>query len=280
MDFNFISNKYEVLCLAKQPATLKQKCILKLNEISEYFFAKNYREQFQLFGTLPNSIRNLLWPSYLMPGQCIVKNSKMRSSNGAYEININLEGSLKLVKYTNDSPVLSRAIVTYEKNLESLLVIQTGVYLIYDNNQAMRKPTVLYSHDYKKPVSQNENETFDKSFGSSFLLELSDSGILRVIVQTFTKNLCLDGQFQSYKSNSKIVPILNLNDSFRPPERVPIMAPDQENAQDKKGNSSIDFNIRIILNDFKKFPQKLWNIILEMIKTIFVNLRPVQSIRN
>lgn len=182
MDFNFISSNYEVLCLKKNPSTLKQACILKLNATNDILFNQRHKEAMSHL-SLPNSIRNLIYPSYLMPGQCLIKNSRIRSSNGLFELNINSDGSMKIINF--NTVLMSKKVVTYEKNIESLLVSQTGVYLVYDNNQAMRKPTVLYRHD-SNPVRQNTDNNMgdsnstesllDNSLGSSFVLELSNTG--------------------------------------------------------------------------------------------------------
>ena len=181
MDFNFISSNYEVLCLKKQPSTLKQASILKLNSINDFYFDQRNREAMSYL-LLPNSIRNLIYPSYLMPGQCLVKCARMRSANGTYEINVNSDGSLKIVLY--NAILMSKKVVTYEKNIESLLVSQSGVYLVYDNNQPMRKPTVLYRHNCN-PVKQKHDNVadfistdnlLDNSLASSFVLELSNTG--------------------------------------------------------------------------------------------------------
>jgi len=106
----------------------------------------------------------------------------MRSANGTYEINVNSDGSLKIVNY--NAILMSKKVVTYEKNIESLLVSQSGVYLVYDNNQPMRKPTVLYRHNCN-PVKQKHDNVadfistdnlLDNSLASSFVLELSNTG--------------------------------------------------------------------------------------------------------
>lgn len=180
MDFNFISSNYEVLCLKKNPATLKQACILKLNATNDTLFHQRHKEALSYL-SLPNSIRNLIYPSYLMPGQCLVKNSRMRASNGSYELIINSDGAMKIVNY--NTVLISKRLVTYEKNIESLLVSQTGVYLVYDNNQAMRKPTVLYRHSSNAVRQKSDNNiadfnstVLDNSLGSSFVLELSNTG--------------------------------------------------------------------------------------------------------
>ena len=110
-EFNFnylLWNNYEVLCLKKQPLKLKQLAILSLKRLEEITMVNiiNYRHQQhhsssaaidqvnlnKALRTLPTSIRNLVWPSHLEHCQCLVKNSKMRSANGAYELEINSKG--------------------------------------------------------------------------------------------------------------------------------------------------------------------------------------------
>lgn len=213
MDFNFISSSYEVLCLRKQPATLKQTCVIKLNNIHDSYMCNegqiqsqsqserlSYLDLFRTLNAQPNSIRQLLWPCYLMPGTCIVKNGKMRSANCLYEVYLNAQGSLKLAKLfnnLNDHLSAFREVITFEKNVESMLLSGGGVFLVYDKIQPMRKPNVLYKHDTNK----NKNDMF--------LLELSDSGYLRVVIVEIPSKL------QSY------VNILNLNDYFIKPSPPP-----------------------------------------------------------
>lgn len=221
MDFNFISSSYEVLCLRKQPATLKQLCVIKLNKIHDSFICNetcsqkerlNYLGLFRTLNTQPNSIRQILWPCYLMPGTCIVKNGKMRSSNCLYEVYLNAQGSLKLAKlFNNLNNHLSafREVVTFEKNVESMMVSGGGVFLVYDNNQPMRKPNVLYKH------------TTNNSKSDMFLLEISDTGYLRVVV------VAIPGKIESF------VNILNLNDYFSKlsPPSCPLSLPNNRHSK-------------------------------------------------
>lgn len=299
MDFNFISSNYEVLCLKKQPITLKQCCILKLNELNDDYFEKKMPGPYKSFLSLPNSIRNLIWPAYLMPGQCLIKQSRMRSSNGQFELNLNQEGNLKFMSYSLNSSSMSKKIVTYEKNLESLLVSQSGVYLIYDNNQAMRKPYILYAHTLK-PLSSADlssssgvtysNTLLDNSLGSSYVLELSDSGYLRVIVQNFVKNTTHSDVIKRYKSNAKVIILLDLNEFFKPKEPMrnslvekatPKLNTTVEIDNCEPGSSyNLIVNIRIIISDFKEFPMRLFNIIRRLVKSVLLNVRSVQSARN
>ena len=300
MDFNFISNNYEVLCLRRQPATLKTLCSLVLYKIDEQFHEDNKSPASHIYDalkTLPNSIRNLLWPSYLMPGQCVVKSGKMRSSNALYEINLNKCGSLRFIKHG----VARQQTVTYEKNVESVLVSQSGVYLIYDNYQAMRKPTVLYKH---KPIKQtvscslmdaqashNSTHLLDNSLGSNFIFELSDTGHLRVIVQSFvtSTNKCV-------KSKAVVVNLINLNNFFRSSEDL--SSDSTSNLLSAKATASSGFistniaaeqdaslvlSVQIFFNDFVRFPQRLLRSLLVIIKTAFQrmrNLLPTQFVLN
>ena len=230
-NFNYIlSNNYEVLCLKKQPPRLKQLCVSKLSSLEEttlqniinnqdcqtYAQECVFRNNLEVNGvlrSLSSSIRNLVWPSYLEPGQCLVKNGKMRSSNGLYEVSINQKGALVFTKLSQtttlnemsifDEHKICKQVTTYEKSAESLLLAKSGIYLIYDNNQAIRKPYDLYN--YFKHVQQvssttsitgSESEDLDseslKHFNSlfnnsslrnSYILELSNSGYLRVIIK-------------------------------------------------------------------------------------------------
>jgi len=298
MDFNFISNNYEVLCLRRQPATLKTLCCLVLYKIDEQFDEENKNPVchiYETLKTLPNSIRNLLWPCYLMPGQCVVKSGKMRSSNDLYEININKFGSLRFIKHGE----IRKQTVTYEKNVESMLVSQSGVYLIYDSYQAMRKPTVLYKHKPIKQivscslvdtqVSNKSTNLLDNSLGSSFIFELSDTGHLRVIVQSFVSstNKCV-------KSRAVIMNLINLNEFFRTSEDL--SSDSTSNLLSNKTTTSSGFintniaaeqdaslvlSVQIFLNDFVRFPQRLLRSLMIIIKTAFQRMRnslPAQSL--
>lgn len=93
-NFNLTSANYEVLCLRRQPPSLKQACILKLTRLEESSI------QPASLHNLPNSIRQLLWPAHLTPGQFLSKSGKMRSSNDSYEINVTEHGLFKLSKWS------------------------------------------------------------------------------------------------------------------------------------------------------------------------------------
>lgn len=81
MDFNFLSSSYEVLCLCKQPATLKQLCVIELNKLDDCYMSDseewtereryNNLDLFRQLNAQPNSIRQLLWPCFLLPGKFI-----------------------------------------------------------------------------------------------------------------------------------------------------------------------------------------------------------------
>ena len=228
-EFNFnylLWNNYEVLCLRKQPLKLKQSSILKLKSIEESTFAdivNNHANPIdfnQISSTsinkslrsLPNSIRQLVWPSYLERGQCIVKNSKMRSANGTYELEITSKGLMMLSKVSGLSEFVNltdnynsnnilRQFSMYEKNVESLVVTESGVFITFDNNQAMRKPSQLYNHLKRK---------FYANFNAAFILELSDSGYLRILFQETTSSNYEDIQ----KVSPRILNVVNLNEYF------------------------------------------------------------------
>lgn len=276
LDFNLVSSNYEVLCLKKQPATLKQLCIIKLVKLEEETFLTSSqqddpkREEInRSLRSLPSSIRNLLWPSYLMPGQCIIKNGKMRSVNGVYEISINHLGSLRFlfVNFCSNTQV-----ITYEKNVESLLVSKTGIYLIYDNNQATRRPTLLYKHQQRTSTDSHctfvledshfEN-LFDNSLCANFIVELSDDGILRVILQ---------------KNKPNVINLINLNEFFRPikslqaKETLPDLTVTTEgNSNKETQNQSLLINVRFIANmrDLTEFPIKIIDFVVNILKSIF-----------
>jgi len=274
MDFNFISNTYEVLVLKKQPITLKQKCINQLNQLNNIYFKLNLKEHYLNCFKLPNSLRNLMWPSILMPGQCIIKGSKMRSQNGVYEVSINKDGNLKLIKYLLETFPLSKKVVTYEKNLESLLISLTGVYLIFDSNQAMRKPLVLYKHTFKSFFDQNL--ITNNFFASNMTLELSDFGCLRVVVQNFFKNS--SSVTKQYKSNTKIVKLIDINEFFKPiettkksinyPSKINQNFLDDQELRTEQ-STSINLNLKTIFYDFYELPVKIFSVIMKVFNTLF-----------
>ena len=87
---------------------------------------------------------------------------------------------------------IHREVTTFEKNVESILVSQDGIFIIYDYNQPMRKPNVLYKHQINLTTTDNNH----------FFLELSDSGYLRIVY--------LNGILK----RKTIINVLNLNDYF------------------------------------------------------------------
>lgn len=269
MDFNFISTNYEVLCLKKQPASLKQLCILKLNNINEEFMQnesnsrRDYLDIFKSLNTLPNSIRNLLWPSLLGPGQCIVKNGKMRSLNGVFEIYLSPQGSIKFSKQIlNDYVNAYREVTTYEKNVESFLVSQSGVFLIYDNHQPMRKPTVLYKHVV----------LFNDCLKTSFSLDLNDNGFLRVLL--------------TVANRKTVINIINLNDFFKPIGLLlstPQIAANLVSSKNSKQSTidldnlkrSVCVNVKLALIDILslvELPLKLIKFLMPFLYSIIQNL--------
>jgi hypothetical protein len=276
IDFNLVSNNYEVLCLRKQPASLKQTCVNKLIKLEE-------AKQSFSWDSLPNSIRNLLWPANLIPGQCIVKNGKMRSSNNLYEIFINDAGllklTMKLVSDTSDhaETVCSRSII-FEKNVESLIVSLTGVYLIYENNQTIRRPKVLFitsdptrlrAHSYV-----DENIQFESSVSKkSFFLELSNTGFLRVVMSANTQE-------------RRIINLIDLNECFKSdisPSKIStsmfINNVSYDKMSDNKMTNYPDKNFRthlkIFINCLIKILEILRNLIKKLIHFLFIRLFPV-----
>lgn len=88
----------------------------------------------------------------------------MRSLNYLYELGVNGFGVLRFVKRDD----AEKQIATVEKYVEALLVIKSGVYLVFDSNQTGRRPLVLYQHQQKP-----------KSSYDTFSLELTNDGFLR-----------------------------------------------------------------------------------------------------
>lgn len=159
IDFNLTTTNYEVLCLLKQPATLKQLAaqqLIKLDDEDSHYSST--------IRSLPVSMRSLILPTYLVPGQCVIKHGKMRSSNFVYELGVSAYGVLRFVK--REMPSGEKQLATVEKNVESLLVIKGGVYLVFDSNLTTRRPLVLYQHQ-------------PRSSCDSFYLEITNDGYLR-----------------------------------------------------------------------------------------------------
>ncbi|CAF0829107.1 unnamed protein product [Brachionus calyciflorus] len=267
-DFNLIANNYEVLCLKKQPASLKQLCVNKLVKFEEdtnYLHNKHeclneterrYLEINKSLKCLPNSIRNMLWPSFLVPGQCLGKNSKMRSSNGLYELSLNEFGNLRfsLNMYGNNK-------ITYEKNVESLLVSNDGIFVVYENN---RRPTLLYKHQRTisddSEFDDNFNRTiFDSLLCSSYVMELSNDGFLRVII---------------HKSRPNVIQLINVNEYFRPVQKEQIITNitiTKENDMTKAKSQSLLINVKFVteLKDLKELPIKIISLVVKLLKSLF-----------
>ena len=199
INFNLISNNYQVLCMRKQPASLKRLCRLRLVQLNDAFVdnarnnttnTNNTNNNEWCVGsalqhdTLPLSMRQLLWPSSLEPGECVCKRGKMRSPDGTYEMGISSAGSLRFVRYAAAPSHRHMAAATFEKNVESVLVTAYGVYIIYDSKQATRRPTMLYKHRQQQQ-QQQANECVDKQLPPvagtrhPFVLELCDDGWMR-----------------------------------------------------------------------------------------------------
>lgn len=245
IDFNLTTTNYEVLCLRKQPARLKQLCALKLNKHLE----EDDPRLTYTIRALPYSIRSLICPHYLVPGQCLIKHGKMRSLNHLYEVSLSKYGVLRFVKLDDDE----KQVATIEKNIESLLVLKSGIYLIYDSNQATRRPIILYS--------QQQNS----SMLSSFYLEVTNDGYLRVYIR-----------HDSNRTDS--LDLFNLNEYFRPPILAPKGEMMMSGAEVEKLNllnqkmivkrdSLININLRVFVDELKAIPVKLINIVLTVLKT-------------
>jgi hypothetical protein len=312
-EFNFnylLWNNYEVLCLRQQPLTLKQASVLALKSIEEITLDDMLNSNStpidvvnvnKSLRSLPRSLSHLVWPSYLERGQCIVRNSKMRSENGTYELEITSKGQVMLTKLTGigelvNSNNILRQVTTYEKNVEAIVVIESGVFLVYDNNQAMRKPSQLYNHlknkssviDSSMETSLNSYENllfFNASLHSNtFILELSNSGYLRVIYQEWES---------TQKSMPKIINILNLNEYFislnshhhssfkEYQSNFNIVNPSSglENGgggvdDDNKNAPSVEINVKLVasLNGLKNIPLKIASVTLTCIKLLFQSI--------
>jgi hypothetical protein len=314
VDFNLIAKNYEVLCLKKQPASLKQLCKLVLIKLEEDTFkfdcfnVENIRKNKEintfLREKLPNSINNLLWPSFLEPGECITKHGKMRSSNGIFELSIDKNGTLRFIKLikqvykktfykTDEKDFVCKEftqIVTYEKNVESLLVSKSGVYLIYDNRQETRKPTLFYKHNatqnFESSISfkpcynliddrtiNHFNNLFDKT---SYLVELSNDGYLRVIIQAnlktssskpiFINLLSLDDYFTYLKDDQDVISSnsheTGLTESITVSELT-------KNVANIESNRLIKIKFIAKLCELKILPIKLINLVKNFIKIIY-----------
>ena len=225
-------NNYEVLCLRTIPATLQQLCINSL--LSS---AQNNEDN--------SCVRNLLWPACLTTGQCIAKGGKMRSNNGQYELGITRSGVLKFTRYHQTK----KCITTYEKNVESLVVINSGVFVIFDEHQAQRRPIVLYENKQQKQENgyYDDTKTFDSLFSCSlrhknFVLELCDNGQLRVIVL--------------YNSRHLVANLIDLNEFFIKP--VAFVEQKQQVVQVSKNKNVVSFRfelkhaISMFMNFFKR----------------------------
>lgn len=305
IDFNLTSTNYEVLCLKKQPATLKQLCVKVLNKYEEDL-RKSQRNLLinRTFDGLPYSIRNLLWPFCLTPGQCLIKNGKMRSLNGVYELTITTTGLFRFRKCAylgadsddeNDlddddddyGSLKHDQVITIEKNIESLLILTNGVYLIYDNNQATRKPNVLYEHMRKSPAN----------IECYYMLELTNDGYLRVRFEQIGRS---HGCYASYNefNKSSSVDIYNLNDYFSSSKKKRIKSAEividtpttscatqapptaatvdtNEPNENKVVSKSLYINVRLMLGDLKNLkylPVKLFSLFFNVLKSVLQSI--------
>lgn len=276
-DLNLIANNYEVLCLKKQPALLKQLCKNRLvkfeeetNELeSRTELSERQKKHLLINRTLksvPNSIRYMLWPSFLVPGQCLARNSKMRSSNDTYELSLNEYGNLGFC--VNVYGTVKR--ITYEKNVESLLVSQSGVYIIYEGN---RRPTLLYRHQGNEhgPVNQLDDgyysSIFDHLLCSSYVIELSNDGFLRIII---------------HRNKPNVVCLLSVDEFFSPVkcEKEQVMANlnvDNASAKDLGDNKAQSFFINVTfvarLKDLKDVPFRIISLVVRILKSFFQSMQ-------
>jgi hypothetical protein len=202
--------KYEILCLKSKPQTLKQLASLKLLECEEKIFKLQTKEdqlkQLNRVQSLSRSMRLLIWPYFLLPGQCLNRNGCcIRSMNCLYEVYLNTKGTLTFKYYNNGVSQISY----FEKNIETIVVSNYGIFLIYDNKQETRKPKCLYNHSVEVSLVKNDcaSSSLPLLWYSArfyeYVFHLSDKGCLQII----TKN----------NKNEKIAHVydlINLNDYF------------------------------------------------------------------
>ena len=178
----------------------------------------------------------------------------------------------------NSSTVI-RQVATYEKNVESLLINESGVFLIYDNNQAIRKPLQLYNHLKKKcyAISHHKESAdyfenlFVNCLHNNFILELSNDGHLRII-------------FKDTESSAHItVNLVNLNEYF-----IALLsshsAVDEITSNFKLNNaaqastssekSSLEINVRLVanVNGMRHIPAKVMRTVFVRIKLLFQSI--------
>lgn len=275
-DLNLIANNYEVLCLRKQPASLKQLCKNRLvkfeEETNELHFKSELNEKEQKYlsinhslRSVPNSMRCMLWPSFLVPGQCLARNSKMRSLNDKYELILNEYGQLGFSLGIYGS--FKR--ITYEKNVESMLVSHSGVYIIYENN---RRPTLLYKHLAVEHDSSNDydessySNIFDNLLFSSYVIELSNDGFLRIII---------------HKNRPNVVCLLNVNEFFNPviceKEQIITNISVSNVSQDETSASMAQpllINVKFVTNikDLKYIPVRIISLVVGFWRSFFQSI--------
>ena len=155
---------------------------------------------------------------------------KMRSINGIYEVSITEHGLFKITKvfeivhndyslYYDDDLQFVRRSAIFEKNIESLICSTSGIYLVYDNNQATRRPILLYKSSaivtessMLSDLSENWRPS-DKtilSHQASFVLELTNDGLLRVVIANRNSKI------------PRVKNLINLNDFFKNSPVMPI----------------------------------------------------------
>jgi hypothetical protein len=178
------------------------------------------------------------------------------------------------------------------------------VYILFDNNQAMRRPRVLYEFKSSNASllmhSSPSPSLLTHLANTNFLLELSDSGLLKCHLNRKYLGNQLDSEFLS-------VNILNLNDYFIPPSslaacecfsfisasskysstnQTPFCATntnssnmnhlDLNNHLEQETTSSKTLSLYVhfkFVENLKLLSLKLFNFVLEMFKNLFHNMR-------
>lgn len=220
LDVNLTRTNYQVLCLKKQPPKLTQLCSRILVD---------HRER---LGQLSGSLRDLVWPNCLRPGECVVKQGLMRSLNGRYELTVTSTGLFQL-RHGDE-------MITVEKNIDSLLVLPTGVYLIYDNNQPARKPKVVYNHLKR---------------AGAYRLELTDDGRVRVTFALESADLfAIDELLESARPGRKSTLMISLTPLHRPPPVGKL--------------KSFTINVRLSLAPFRQLPVRLFHLVVDVVKRV------------
>lgn len=283
-DLNLIANNYEVLCLKKQPASLKQLCKNRLvkfeEETNELYFKSELNEREKKYlsinsalRSVPKSMRCMLWPSFLVPGQCLARNSKMRSLNDKYELILNEYGHLGF----SLSIYGSFKRITYEKNVESMLISHSGVYIIYENN---RRPTLLYKHQTIEHGSSNDldecsySNIFDNLLCSSYVIELSNDGFLRIII---------------HKNRPNVVCLFNVNEIFSPvkcenEQIITNISVSNVSKDDSRASTAqpLLINLKFVTNikDLKNIPFRIIGLVVGFLRSFFQSIGQISAGRH